>query len=84
MGGRKHGEQNLNLQSLKAAFLTRFLRNVQIENLDRKVQLRVQIQKPFQFCDGHDVLGAAAPSFGENIKRMVRSALAPGTQPMLE
>ncbi|KAL4855480.1 Initiation-specific alpha-1 [Chlorella vulgaris] len=42
-----------------------------IEHLDRKVQLRVQIQKPFKFCDGHDVLGAAAPSFGENIERML-------------
>ena len=44
----------------------------QMEHLNRKVQLRLQIQKPFKYCDTHNVLASAAPSFSENIERMVR------------
>ena len=49
---------------------------LQVEHLNRKVSLRVQIQKPFGYCDGHNVLGAAAPSFTERIERMVSLLLS--------
>ena len=45
-----------------------------MEHLNRKVQMRVQIQKPFEFCDGHNVLRSAAASFSEEIERMVSDA----------
>ena len=48
--------------------------DVQMEHLNRKVQMRVQIQKPFEFCDGHNVLRSAAASFSEEVERMVSDA----------
>ena len=44
-----------------------------MEHLNRNVQMRVQIQKPFEFCNSHNVLHTAAASFSEQVERMVGS-----------
>lgn len=42
-----------------------------IEHLDRRLPLRVQMQKPLKYCDGHNVLGDATISFAERVERMI-------------
>ena len=44
---------------------------IAVEHLERRVALRVQMQQPFQYCAGHNVLSTAPLSFGERMERMV-------------
>jgi hypothetical protein len=51
-----------------------------VEHLDRRFPLRIQMQKPLKYCDGHNVLGDAPLSFAEKVERMIELP----TLPLLE
>ena len=42
-----------------------------VENLERRLPLRAQMQNPFKYCNGHNVLADAPLSFAERVERMV-------------
>lgn len=55
-----------------------------IEHLDRRLPLRVQMQKPLKYCDGHNVLGDAPLSFAEKVERMIELPSLPLVEEHIE